>query len=60
MAKQEDEGAARRETARKRALANLWQAYATYQEYQEDQGDVDTFLDWVREELPDLMPATGG
>jgi hypothetical protein len=44
---------------RKRALANLWQAYTSYQEWQKDDGDVETFLDFVREELPDLMPVTG-
>jgi len=60
MAKQGDENAARRESARKRALAKLWQAYASYQEWQEDDGDPTTFADFAREELPGLMPVHGG
>lgn len=43
-----------------RALSKLWAAFAAYQEWQEDQGDVATFLSWVEDELPGLFPATGG
>jgi hypothetical protein len=56
----DDERKARLEDAHKRALAKLWQAYATYQEWQEDDGDVSTFCDFVRDELPGLMPVSGG
>ena len=60
MGKEEDERVQRRFAAKKRALAKLWQAYAAYQEWQEDDGDPDTFADFAREELPRLMPVSGG
>jgi hypothetical protein len=42
-----------------RACQALWRAFVAYQEWQEDQGDPETFADFAREELPGLMPATG-
>ena len=51
---------ARHQEAYKRACARLWQAFATYQEWQDDNGDADTFASWAREEIPNLMPVDGG
>ncbi len=55
-----EERNARMNEAYKRAKAKLWQAFAAYQEWQEDQGDPETFADFAREELPGLMPVHGG
>ncbi len=54
-----EEESAKHVAAHKRACAKLWQAFAAYQEWQQDQGDPATFASWAREELPDLMPKTG-
>ena len=43
-----------------RAASKLWAAFVAYQEWQEDQGDADTFASWAREEIPDMMPVDGG
>lgn len=58
--KEEDERIQRRFAAMNRAKAKLWQAFCTYQEWQEDDGDPETFADWAKEELPNLMPVSGG
>ena len=56
----EHENDVRHHEAYKRACARLWQAFATYQEWQDDSGDADTFASWAREEIPNLMPVDGG
>jgi hypothetical protein len=60
MARADDERVQRRFAASKRARAKLWQAFAAYQEWQEDEGDEHTFASWAREEIPSLRPVDGG
>lgn len=60
MGKEEDERVQRRFSAKKRALAKLWQAYASYQEWEDDEGDPDTFAAFALKELPGLIPVSGG
>jgi len=38
------------------AVVALRAAYAAYQAWQEDQGDWETFVDWVEDEDPDRVP----
>ena len=45
---------------RGRAVAKLWAAFVAYQEWQKDDGDPETFADFAREEIPNLMPVDGG
>jgi hypothetical protein len=56
----DEQEAKRHEEAYKRARAKLWQAFAAYQEWQDDTGDEATFASWAKEEIPALVPVDGG
>ena len=50
----DEQEAKRHEEAYRRARAKLWQAFAAYQEWQDDTGDEATFASWAKEEIPAL------